>query len=303
MSTISPRRERISRRDFLRTSAALLGAGTLGWSEWDRVYASASTFNIGLYTDSHYADRDPAGSRHYRDSSVKLSEFVRAMNEIQPAFVIVLGDFVDKGETLAAEWSYLQHIEKIYRGFHGPCHHVIGNHDVATFTKKQFRTGAGMPSSHYSFDSGPVHCIVLDANYNADFSPYRAGNFTWTETYIPPSEQKWLEADLRNTTKPTLVFIHQPLDDEAGPHGVKNAPEVRRLLEASGQVKAVFQGHNHGGAYRRIHGIPYFTLHAMVEGPGVANNAYSLAQVAPDGAVAIQGFGHQPHRPGEAGPE
>jgi alkaline phosphatase len=292
-------REGISRRDFLRASATMLGVGALGRPSLGDEISPQPGITIGLFTDSHYADRDPLGSRHYRDAAAKLAEFVRTMNEVKPSFAISLGDLVDKGETWEAELGYLKHIEGIYRPFDGPRHYVIGNHDVATFSKEQFMEGVGMPASYYSFDHGPFHCIVLDANYNPDFSPYMAGNFDWTQTYIPPSEQQWLAEDLQGTEKKTLVFVHQPLDDEKGPHGVKNAPAVRQLLEASGRVIAVFQGHNHAGAYRRINGLPYFTLRALVEGPGLPNNAYALVHVSAEGTVKVQGFGKQVHLPPE----
>jgi alkaline phosphatase len=78
---------------------------------------------------------------------------------------------------------------------------------------------------------------------------------------------------------------------------VKNAPAVRKVLEGSGKVIAVFQGHNHHGAYRRINGIPYFTMRGMVEGPGLKNNAYAVVRISPDGAIGIRGFGEQPSYP------
>jgi len=285
----------VSRREFLRAGAVLAGAGALPADA--RTMPARDGIVIGLFTDSHYADRDRRGSRYYRDSSAKLTACAAAMNKAKPDFAVVLGDFVDKGKTLQAEMAYLKHIEGVFGSFKGPRHHVIGNHDVATFTKAQFVRGTGMPAPHYSFDSGPIHCIVLDANYRKDFTPYKAGNFNWTQTTIPPDEQKWLRADLKGTRKKTVVFVHQTLDDEKGSHGVKNSPDVRRILERSGKVLAVFQGHNHRGAYRRINGIHYLTMRAMVEGPGLKNNAYALARVSARG-VTVTGFAKQPSRPG-----
>ena len=296
MSRTSKNAATVSRRQFLRAGATLVGAGALGLGALADAPSPRDGIVIGIFTDSHYANRDRRGSRYYRDSSAKLTEFVGAMNKAKPNFAIVLGDFVDKGQTLQAELAYLKHIEGVFRKFKGSRHHVIGNHDVATFTKARFVAGTGMPGPNYSFDSGPIHCIVLDANYKKDFTPYKAGNFTWTQTYVPPDEQKWLKADLNTAAGKTVVFIHQTLDDEKGPHGVKNSPDVRRILERSGKVLAVFQGHNHGGAYRRINGIHYFTMRAMVEGPGLKNNSYALARISAR-AVKVKGFVKQPSLP------
>lgn len=285
----------ISRRGFLKTSATALGAGVLGEAAV-RGDETASRITIGISTDAHYADGEPRGSRHYRDSAAKLETFVREMNKARPDFVIELGDFVDSGPTFEAEMAYLKHIEKIYAGFKGKRHHVIGNHDLARFSKRDFTGPTGMPAPHYAFDCGPFHCVVLDANYSKDFTPYVAGKFTWTETYVPPAEQKWLEGDLKRTDKKTLAFVHQRLDDETDPHGVKNAPDVRRILERSGKVMAVFQGHDHRGHYKKINGIHYHTHRAMVEGPGPDNNSFALVTVSTCGHIEVRGSYKQPSR-------
>jgi len=285
----------VSRREFLRIGAGLIAAGA-GARSLVGARKGRDGIVIGVFTDSHYADRQRGGNRFYRDSSAKLGKFVAEMNKAKPDFAIVLGDYVDKGRTLQAEMAYLKHIEGVFSKFKGPRHHVIGNHDVATLTKAQFVAGTGMPAPNYSFDSGPIHCIVLDANYRKDLKPYNAGNFNWTQTYVPPDELKWLASDLKKAAGKTVIFIHQPLDDEKGPHGVKNAPEVRRIMERSGKVLAVFQGHNHAGAYRRINGIDYCTMRAMVKGPGLKNNSYALAHISP-GRVKVNGFVKQSDYP------
>ena len=102
---------------------------------------------------------------------------------------------------------------------------------------------------------------------------------------------KWLEADLEVTEKNTVVFVHQRLDDENNSHGVKNAQEVRKILEQSGKVLAVFQGHDHRGAYSDVNKIHYCTLPALVDGTGLENNAYAIVQIRGDGSIEIDGFG------------
>jgi len=57
---------------------------------------------------------------------------------------------------------------------------------------------------------------------------------------------------------------------------------VRKVLEDSGKVVAVFQGHHHAGSYNLINGIHYYTLAAMCEGPYPENNAYAIVEVLGD---------------------
>jgi hypothetical protein len=102
----------------------------------------------------------------------------------------------------------------------------------------------------------------------------------------------YLPKDLEKARQPVVVFLHQRLDvDDA--HGIHNRAEVRSLLEASGRVWAVFQGHNHLNDLRPINGIAYFTLAAMVEGE---TNAYGLATLDPRGSIHVQGCGRQSSR-------
>ena len=134
-----------------------------------------------------------------------------------------------------------------------------------------------------------MHFIVLDANYKSDGADYDHGNFDWTDANIPPAELKWLRQDLATSRGAVIVLIHQLLDG-AGPHYVKNAAEVRQILDQSGRVLAVFQGHLHDGSYNLIEGIHYYTLRAMVEGPGLENNSYAIVEVRPDMSITVTGY-------------
>jgi hypothetical protein len=88
------------------------------------------------------------------------------------------------------------------------------------------------------------------------------------------------------------VFVHQRLDIE-GVHSIASAPDVRQLLELSGKVLAVFQGHSHQNDYREVNGIHYCTMRAVIEGSGSENNGYSVVSVYRDGRVAVKGFRSQ----------
>jgi predicted phosphodiesterase len=286
-------RDSVSRRTFLGASLASLMVSRLA-NSGARAAAPADSVSFGLCSDPHYADRDSAGTRWYRDSEAKLTTFVRKMNHARPDFVIELGDFIDSGPTHQTEMDYLKRIEKVFSGFVGKRYHVIGNHDLARFSKEQFMEAVRMKASYDSFVAGPVRCLVLDANFNKDLTPYRAGKFDWTQTYIPPIQQAWLRDQLHTSDRKAVIFIHQRLDDENDPHGVKNSPDVRRILEDSAKVLAVFQGHDHRGGYKRINGIHYFTCRAMIEGPGPDNNAYALVTVSTNDCIDVKGFGKQP---------
>lgn len=250
---------------------------------------------FGMVTDVHYADIDSRGSRHYRQSMMKLQECVAHMISEDVDFLIELGDFKDfaDGETEETTLAHLDAVENELRQFGGPLYHVLGNHDVDNITKQQFldrveNTDIPRDRSFYAFNRSGVRFIVLDANFRGDGAPYSKGDFDWTDTHIPPRELEWLKEELRITHRPVVVFIHQPLDGE-GPEYVKNAPEVRNVLESAKRVLAVFQGHRHDGGISRIEGINYYTLPAMVEGSGPENSAYAVVRIESDLTLSITG--------------
>ncbi len=285
---------RLTRRGALGALGGMIISGSACSERRNNESSGGSTsFSFGLVTDLHYADKAPWSTRYYRDSLAKLTEAVDAFNRANASFAVELGDIIDKADK-DIEYGYLRDIDAVFRSFNGARHYVMGNHDVATFSKDEFLRACGSEKNSYSFDLRGLHFVVLDANFNKDGSPYNAGNFDWKETYIPESELSWLSDDLTGAKgNRTAVFIHQNLHDETDPHGVKNAPEVRRILEESGCVAAVFQGHMHTGGYAEIGGIPYVTLHAAVEGEGAGSNSYAIVHWAGDGSLKVEGFGKQ----------
>ena len=162
---------------------------------------------------------------------------------------------------------------------------MLGNHCVYSLTKGEFLKVVGQEKTYYAFDSRQHHYIVLDACYRDDGQPYGRKNFDWTNSSIPTEELKWLQDDLAKSDRPTIVFVHQRLD-VGDSYGVKNAAAVRETFERSGNVLAVFQGHNHINDYRDINRIHYVTVHAMVEGAGEDDNAYASVEVLRQGGCA-----------------
>lgn len=281
----------LDRRAFLQGGALVLTATAMGatplWAD-----EPERLLRIGLATDLHYADKPPSGSRHYRETLVKLAEAAGRFRDESPDLVVELGDLIDSAETVEDE---LKHLAKVNREFSTICedrHYVLGNHCVHTLTKEEFLDGVERERSYYSFDRRGVHFVVLDACFRGDGEPYGRKNFVWTDPNVAPSELEWLEADLASVGGPVIVFAHQRLDT-ADSHGIKNAAAVRRILEASGAMAAVFQGHSHHNDFRRIGDIPYCTLVAMVEGSGPESSGYSLLDVHADGTLRLEGFRRQ----------
>lgn len=284
----------VTRRDFLRASGALVAGLSTGLRAASADEKPIARF--GIVTDPHYADAPARGSRHYRESIPKMTECVTLMTKMKVDFLVELGDFKDQGTppTEATTLKYLDTIEAVFAGFGGPRYHVLGNHDMDSVSKAQFlaratNTRIARGSSYYSFDSGGLHAVVLDANYRSDGADYDHGNFRWTDANIPQKEREWLARDLAATLRPVVAFIHQQLDGTDS-HCVKRSAEVRRILESSNKVLAVLQGHNHAGGHRHIDGIHYYTLKAMVQGSGEKSSSYAIVELYGDRSIAVTGY-------------
>ncbi|MDB4368690.1 metallophosphoesterase [bacterium] len=251
--------------------------------------------SIGLITDLHYADKPPTGSRHYRESLAKLDAAAAQFQKDQISVLVELGDLIDAADSVEIEQRYLKTINQKFSKICPNRHYVLGNHCVDTLKKEEFLQGVGQKESYYSFDQRGFHFVVLDACFRSDGVAYERKNFQWTDANIPPAELTWLKEDLKSNEKPVIVFAHQRLD-VSNNHGVKNNKEVRSLLESSGNVIAVFQGHSHQNDLKTIGGIHYCTLVAMVEGTGLGNNGFSTLNIDNQGNVQLTGFQKQKSR-------
>ena len=279
----------VGRRAFLKDGTLLLAASTLH----SRLFANdAARLRIGLVTDLHYADKPARGSRHYRETLAKLDEAAKQFEQDKPDVLVELGDLIDAADSVDVEQNYLKTINKQFSAICEDRHYVLGNHCVDTLKKKEFLSSVEREKSYYSFDRGGIHFVVLDSCFRSDGEPYGRKNFKWTDANIPAAELEWLEADLKSTKLPVIVFAHQRLD-VSNNHGVKNNADVRKDVETSGRVLAVFQGHSHQNDLKEIGGIQYCTLVAMVEGSGAENNGYSMLVIQPDGTLRLTGFRNQ----------
>ncbi|HBJ83544.1 MAG TPA: alkaline phosphatase [Verrucomicrobiales bacterium] len=283
-----------SRRTFLHHSTLCLagfGAGRMLAAENN----ARPLLRVGLMTDLHYADKNPTKTRFYREALAKLDEAVEHMNREKPALVIELGDFIDQADSVEREIEWLKTMESHFAKLTMPRHYVLGNHCVGTLTKQEFAQHTKAAGGHAAFVQNGVTFLILDSCFREDGTPYERKNFNWQDANLPRSELAWLESELGKAGGPVIVLAHQRLDlDKA--HAVKNAAEVRSLLEKSGKVLAVFQGHSHKNDYQQIAGIHYTTLVAMVEGTGMESSGYTMLDVMGDSSLRLKGFRRQVNR-------
>lgn len=285
----------ISRRGFLKGLGIGLALPLLrNTNRFTYATGSSRQIQIGMVADVHYADMEPLFGIAPRKAKKRFSYFTKAMNEWDPDFIIELGDLVNgRLKSLSTEDTLadLDQIENIYNNFVDDRYYVLGNHELYCLSKPQFQEHTGMDYNYRSFDLGEYHFVILDAQYDYSTGQERGQDPFYMTGYIPEAERNWLEQDLKLTKKPTVIFTHQRLDI-LDPQNVRNAPEVRSILEDNREVVAVFQGHDHKNSYKEINGIHYVTLEALVDPP----KGSAWAKVLMDPAksrIIIDGYSHQ----------
>ncbi len=236
--------------------------------------AAAAPLRIGIVTDVHAHDTNsPNQYTVMVNYESRLAAFVDAMTAWPADAVFELGDFVNGAFVMGAPVGDLARIPGIlasavedFSRFAGPKYFVLGNHDVYDLSKDEFLAAVGVPATTWSFDLGGYHFVALDAQFTK--AGQDVSHISWmNQGTIPPTELEWLRQDLASSALPTIVFIHQPLDEtnDMGGPSISNRLDVQAILSQSGHVIAVFQGHMHDGKHTVIDGIHYITFAAMVD--------------------------------------
>ena len=257
---------------------------------------------FGAIADCQYADRDDRGTRAFRQSPQKLREAVQNLNGYDLAFVVHVGDFIDR------DWESFDVLTPITDDLIHPLKHVLGNHDFDIEDEKKLLLPKrlGMPSRYYHFAQGDWVFVVLDGNDVSHYGwPVGSANHQASQALHAKlySEEKawngaigadqlaWLRgilatADIENHR--VILFSHFPIYPE-DPHNLWNSDALISLLDEFKSPAVWINGHNHVGAYGERNGVHYVTLQAMLDAP---ENAYSLIQIYED-RINIKGFGAQ----------
>ncbi len=210
-------------------------------------------FDFAFIADMHVGDRG--------FGIPKLKASIREINSLDPPIRLLWA----QGDICLQGGVGPQYIECLsLAGM--PVRNGAGNHEMMLAHKDprdDFYRFFG--PTYYSFDFGPVHCIMLDGNKPIP------GEKGWKAVHgaIEGSELAWLEADLAAQPKgrPIIVGVHIPVVStypERRDHSPKNAPywEVtndRQLTDLFSQygVRLVLQGHMHENERITIGGVEY----------------------------------------------
>jgi 3',5'-cyclic AMP phosphodiesterase CpdA len=265
---------------------------------------------IGFVTDLHF------GPQAFHDGKLRklthhaaelTRDVVRRMNEvIHPDLFVNLGDDIED-ESRDADLARYTECQDILRTAQAELVNVAGNHDTIHLTREDltriWKKDARLETAgrlFYSFDRGGFHLAVLHTIERKD-----------VDVRIPQAQLEWLRDDLARTELPTIVLMHhsaseQDLEDSFWFKGlahlalVEEREDLRAILEESGKVRVVFNGHVHRNHLDVIRGIPYVTIQSLIENldedaPGRPAAACAVAMLE-DERTTIRVLGNDPAR-------
>ena len=192
------------------------------------------------------------GMGGYEEDKLRFRAAVKAINTLNPDWVVICGDLVDNGKDDQAVADF----REILKGFTVPCHLVSGNHDVGSVpTAASLARYRGFHGKDYYAVSVPgFKLMVLNTQL-------------WKASVPEESERHdaWYHAELAAAKKsgvPVLLASHYPpfLADPAEKEIYYNLPIEARssLLSAAveNDVRAWLAGHVHKNNVTEYNGIP-----------------------------------------------
>jgi len=263
-------------------------------------------FSFGLVADIQYCDCDPAGTRYYRSSVSKLEEAVRSFRADSLAFVVNLGDMIEK------DFASYKPVWKILDTAGFKIYHTTGNHDYSVEPRQKKRIPPLQSSNegYYSFNYDNFRFIILNGNELSTYASSNKSVIKDASDYIlklrndgeinglawnggmSSKQLLWLSDQLNKAEKnneKVFIMCHFPVFPE-NIHNLLNWKDVLTILKGYTNIIAWFNGHNHAGNYGNFNMIHFVTMKGMVETENV--NSYALVEVYKN-RIWIKGSGRE----------
>jgi len=186
---------------------------------------------IAQVTDLHIGSSDVL----YRglNGRKQFVEVLQVLAKTKLDLLVLSGDLAaSEGEPEAYAW-----LRQVLTTFPYPYVVMAGNHDHAVRMKRAFDLADSDVSQGMLYFSRTIkgkRLLFLDSSF------YR----------IPKQQLEWLNTQLADYKKPTLLFVHHPpllceclFMDEC--HCLRNIDEVWRVLDQLPQIEHIFCGHYH----------------------------------------------------------
>ena len=246
------------------------------------------TLRIAVITDIHYGP--DIGAKKGSQAPFLVDQFINAATVFNAHYIFNLGDDVSSRDPESDE-QYKQTLSRVFKRASCPVIKIDGNHCVR-FQEKQ--------TLSRSFDTEHHHIVM--------WNPYM-NRYTRAGVIPDPQDMEWLENDLANAEKPTIILSHIPfrgLESEGQrlrrtqteghyyPANFANEEQLRDIVESSGKVILCLSGHRHLNSIEMNNGVYHSIQQSLVEviEDDKPSGAYSLIEID-DHEIRINGYGLQ----------
>lgn len=228
---------------------------------------------------------------------------IAAVNRLKPAFVMVLGDLVNKAGDPVQIREFRRISDELDPAI--PMYTAAGNHDVGNDPTPESLAAyqRNIGRDYYSFRAGPIYGIVLDSTLiHAPKNALR--EFEEQDRWF----KKELETAKASQARKIILFQHHPLfmKNAAEPDQYENIPLERRLpmlelLQKYG-IRTVFAGHTHKNVLAEDAGTEVVATGPVGKPLGQDGSGLRVVKVSDAGVEhRYYDFGRLPERLGDIG--
>jgi len=245
-------------------------------------------FQFAIVADSHIrlpTGNDEGGYPSNRHATARNRYVVDYVNELNPDFVIHLGDIVHPIPALASHRQAVELARDVYAALKAPLYALPDNHDIGD------KPNAWMPAPVVDGQSHQVFKEHWGALYRS--FDHRDCHFVLLDTPVMNSglarereQREWLEDDLarnRSTGRRLFVFTHYPLflyqPDEPRHYDNLDEPARSWLLDLlrRNSAEAVFSGHVHNFFFQpQRHNLPLHPAFDRFRQAGVRRTGFRI---------------------------
>jgi Icc-related predicted phosphoesterase len=244
------------------------------------VQHTGNKLRIGFITDIHASSEYVDGKWKLQNFFInRINYFLRQMNDnLGPDMIVVDGDIIEGSKVPSYRgMGELRQLKDLFNQTSIKKYWVVGNHDLRSVQKSQWKTALGIDYTQKSFKIKDYKIIILDSNFDTSGNNVLPGN-SYTRGNVSEKEISWLKKELASSEK-KIVFIHHPplrgINSTPDIQLIKNANELRDLF-SNGNVSAVFSGHIEDLYSEEDSGVKYFVFPGLVKNPNYQGSFVSI---------------------------